>query len=113
MAFIYAVELTKVEIQSQDIGEKLTSVTREGILSAIIEFDREFPNTNDYDRWLEEENYKYALVFKNKLYPPKYIMSLVLGIPTSELMGGDSSYGVNRYFRRKRFVITQKPNLQV
>jgi hypothetical protein len=63
-------------------------VTQQAILSAIQAFDAEYPNTNDYKGWLEKGNYKYALLYKGKKYPPKHILIVATGTPWQEFGGG-------------------------
>jgi hypothetical protein len=70
------------------------TVMREEILAAMRAFDAEFPDTALYERWLEKESYKYAVTYAGRLYPPKRILSLATGIPTSQFSGGDQTNSV-------------------
>ena len=92
----------------KDMREALDDVSKHDILKAIAQFDREFPKTNDYDRWLDKRSYKYALEYEGRCYPPKKIMSMATAMPRSCFYGGWHSYGVNEYFERKDFKIILK-----
>lgn len=80
-------------------------LTRADILAALRDFDSQYPTTNDYDNWLDKDTYKYALIHNDKRYPPKYILSAVTGIPTTEFTGGQET---NRVFHALKFDIENK-----
>ena len=80
-------------------------ITREQVLEALWTFDRQFPDSNAYEDWLDKEPYKYALLYQERLYPPKHILSQITGIDTSEFNGGDQT---NRVFRQLQFEIVDK-----
>jgi hypothetical protein len=80
-------------------------VTRDAILKALNEFAALYPNTNDYDEWLEKGTYHFAIEFSGKLYPPKHILSEVLGFDTSTVEGGKQT---NRVFRALGFNVVDK-----
>ncbi len=80
-------------------------ITREMVLEALRVFDQKYPNTNNYDHWLEKSNYKFELVEKGRRYPPKYILSETRGIPTEKFGGGNQT---NQVFRDLDFVIIEK-----
>jgi hypothetical protein len=73
---------------------KRQTVTREAILAAMRRFDADYPDSNLYDRWLQKENYKYAVTHAGRVYPPKRILSLATSIPTSRFVGGDQTNNV-------------------
>jgi hypothetical protein len=80
-------------------------VTRQGILDALHEFSRHYPDTNNYARWLDNPAYKYAVEYDGRLYPPKHILSTVTGVPTAHFNGGEQT---NRVFRQLGFVVIDK-----
>ena len=83
-------------------GEK---VTRAAVISAFRKFNDAYPNTNLYDHWLEKGNYKYAVLYDGKRYPPKYILSQVTGLPTYWFSGG---WETNRVFIDLGFQVVDK-----
>jgi hypothetical protein len=80
-------------------------VTRQAILFAMQEFDRQYANPNDYENWLERESYVYCVWHDSRQYPPKHILSVVTGISTTEFSGGDQT---NRVFADLGFEVTPK-----
>ena len=85
---------------------KRTNITDQDILRTLKNFDTRYTNTNDYDSWLDKETYKYAVLYADRLYPCKYILSQAAGIPTSEFSGGEQT---NRVFRDLGFTVIDKP----
>lgn len=85
---------------------KGVTVTAEAVLAAIQDFDAQYPDTNDYDSWLDKGTYKYAIQHGDKLYPCKHILNQATGIDTSEFNGGEQT---NRVFRELGFRVIQKP----
>ena len=85
---------------------KGVEVTTHRIENALRDFDDQYPDTNEYDQWLEKKNYKYTVVWNGKRYPCKYILSLVTGIVVSDLHGGEPA---NKVFRRLGFRVVEKP----
>jgi hypothetical protein len=69
-------------------------VTREQVLAVLRDFGARYPDTNDYDRWLEKGNYKYALWYDDRAYPPKHILSEATGISTAEFSGSEQFHRV-------------------
>ncbi len=82
-------------------------ITRDQILRELAKYDVNYPNTNDYESWLNEGTYSYALKYENKLYPPKYILSQITGLPLSEFTGGKET---NQIFEQLGFAIRDKHN---
>jgi hypothetical protein len=41
-------------------------ITREDIFTAIKDFDKTYTHTNQYDNWLEKDNYKFSLTYAGK-----------------------------------------------
>jgi 5-methylcytosine-specific restriction enzyme B len=81
------------------------NITKEDIIKVLEEFDRRYPDTNDYENWLYGNQYKFALIYNGKKYPPKYILSKVSGISTDEFSGGPNT---NRIFESLGFQIESK-----
>ena len=59
------------------------AVNGETIVAAMKIYDARYPN-NDYDSWRTKETYAHAVDFNQSLYPPKYLIELVTGIPSAE-----------------------------
>ena len=85
---------------------KGVSVTAQAILTAMSVFDTKYPSTNNYDSWLDNKKYKYAVQHNRKLYPCKRILSQATAIDTSEFSGGEQT---NRVFQKLRFRVIDKP----
>ncbi len=82
------------------------TVTRDQVLKALRDFDAAYPADNDYDNWREKKIYKYAIEYGDRLYPPKHILSVLTGISTPDLSGGEQT---NRVFRQLGFKVIDKP----
>ena len=78
------------------------TVHRDTVLRAMAAFDAEYPNPNDYQSWLDNRTYLYAVVHADRPYPPKHILSEITGVPTADFTGGDVT---NRVFRELGFPI--------
>lgn len=89
-----------------DTTFKSMTVTYQSIYDTLLDFDEEFPDSGDYDQWLDKGGYKYAVEFGGRVYPPKHILSKTTGISTSEFSGGDQT---NRIFQQLGFVVIDKP----
>jgi 5-methylcytosine-specific restriction protein A len=81
-------------------------ISKDGVLAALRDFDVTYPDTNDYDGWLDKRTYKYALLHAGRLYPCKYILSSASGLALSEFSGGEQT---NSKFRRLGLEVTDKP----
>ena len=81
-------------------------VTAQDILLAINDFNSQFPDTNEYDSWLDKDTYKYAVQHEGKLYPCKHILSRATGIDTAEFGGGAQT---NNVFHKLGFRVIDKP----
>ena len=81
-------------------------ITRDDVLAALRQFDAEYPDTNDYDGWLDKATYKYALRHAGRLYPCKYILSLASGWDLDRFSGGEQT---NSKFRGLGFDVIDKP----
>lgn len=80
-------------------------ITRQAILNALHEFSAQYHDMGDYDNWLSKDNYIYAVFYDGRVYPPKHILSVVSGIPTSDFSGGEET---NRVYRRLGFEVGLK-----
>ncbi len=60
-------------------------VTRAAIVRALAFFDAAYPESNDYDGWLEKRHYRWALRVAGRLYPPKFILHLATDIPLADM----------------------------
>lgn len=81
-------------------------VTRQNVIDALRHFDSQYPNTNDYKSWLDDRRYRYALIYGDKLYPCKHILSLASGFDLGRFTGGEQT---NKVFRRLGFEVIDKP----
>lgn len=80
-------------------------VSRNDVLRVLRRFDEAYPDTNDYDQWLDKANYKFALGYGGKLYPCKYVLSEASGLHTRSFSGGEQT---NRVLRDLGFEIVRK-----
>ena len=80
-------------------------ITRENVTQVLNQFDRTYPDSNDYDNWLDSGNYRYALHYNGRRYPCKYILSEASGFSTDSFSGGEQT---NRVFRDLGFEVTRK-----
>ncbi len=63
-------------------------ITRELIVKAMQDFDQNYPDTNQYDNWLDKRQYVYAVTHGGRRYPPKYLLSKASGFSTKDFSGG-------------------------
>lgn len=84
---------------------KGTRLSRDDILRVLQRFDAEYPDTNDYDNWLDRDTYKFALHYGGKRYPCKYILSEASGHDIRSFSGGEQT---NRVLERVGFEIARK-----
>ena len=78
--------------------------TREAILGAMSRFDQELRDTTYWQKWTEDETYKYAIPYENRLYPVKKIVSLATGVAVDEFSGGDEA---NNYVEERGFSVSE------
>src|SRR5215470_5497861 len=77
---------------------KIPDTTTEALRAAMDKFDRELRSTPLWQRWQEDENYKYAIERNDQLYPVKQIVSMATGVPVGEFSGGNQANGyVEKY----------------
>lgn len=81
-------------------------IRRQDALCALAEFDAAYgDDTNAYDGWLDKGVYRYAPHVDGWLHPPKHILSMVSGMPTTDISGGEHT---NRVFRQLGFEVREK-----
>jgi hypothetical protein len=71
----------------------IPEVTREQILAALEQFDREQRDTPEWASWEERGIYRYALVHKGRHYPVKQVIALAIGGTTHGFSGGAEANG--------------------
>jgi hypothetical protein len=84
---------------------KGNQIRREDVLRALELFNNYYPSTNDYENWLENDAYIYAILLNERRYPPKHILSETSGILADEFSGGEMT---NRVFRQLGFEVGYK-----
>ena len=84
---------------------KGVQISRADVLAALADFDDRYPNSNDYDSWLEKGNYRYILRHRGAFYPPKYILHLVTGLPLDEMRSAKQR---KRVFEALGFEVVRK-----
>ena len=80
------------------------SVVRRDVEGAINQYDVKWPN-NEYDGWLHDDVYLYAISERGKIYPPKKVLGDARGLPARRLHGGKPT---NVLLRRLGFTIVCK-----
>jgi hypothetical protein len=65
------------------------NISKQDLLQAMQRFRKEYPESNDYQRWLDNRSYTYSVTHKGHLYPPKYLISLITGMKTTEFKHAD------------------------
>ena len=80
--------------------------TPEAIEQAIQEFHNKLATEESWQNWQNNSNYKFAIRYNNKLYPPKQIISMATGAPVSQFSGGEES---NRYLENLGFTVMALP----
>jgi hypothetical protein len=81
-------------------------VSSNDVLNALEAFDKQYPSSDGFENWFDSENHKFALKHGDKLYPPKFILSQITGVPRNEFSGGQQT---NSVFRDLGFDIVDKP----
>jgi 5-methylcytosine-specific restriction enzyme B len=76
----------------------IPSVSREKLLEAMEEFDKELRSTDEWSSWKQKGTYKYAIVHDGHHYPVKQIISMATGEPKSSFSGG---YEANNYVSKR------------
>jgi len=82
----------------------MPDVSREALLGAMEEFDKELRDTEEWSGWEQKGTYKYAIVHGDRRYPVKDIMGAATGEPRTNFSGG---FEANSYvFKRGLSVVT-------
>lgn len=81
------------------IGTDELTVSRDMILAAMNQYDQRH-RVSDNDSGL-----RYALIYANKSYPPKHVLSLAINRPRSSFSGGEGKRSANRVFTQLGFDI--------
>lgn len=84
------------------------TVTRQQVLDILADFRKQHSDTNDYENWLDKGSYKYSLLYDEKMYPPKHILSQATTIPTTDFNGGNQT---NSVFKQLGFTVVLKDSL--
>ena len=113
--FHYSGEFLYQQVVEESSGDKYFELIRKGkktmaipevdrdkIIEALNEFDDSLRNTIDWQGWEERSYQKYAILFEEKLYPPKKIISMATGTSVKEFSGG---YQTNSYLEKRGFEI--------
>ncbi len=85
----------------------IPDVERGEIIKALQTFDHEHRDSAHWRGWEKRKNQKYAIFYKDRLYPPKQIISLATGLHVSRFSGGEQS---NSYLRKRGFEIIFLPD---
>lgn len=76
----------------------LPSVDSQKIFNSLEQFDTELRNTDEWNDWDAKKSQVYAIDYNGRKYPPKKIVSMALGIPVSEFVGGaETNDFLNKY----------------
>jgi hypothetical protein len=79
-------------------GERFI-ITREAILTAMDRYDQQYrSHAHDAGR-------RYAIRYRDKLYPPKYVLSLAINRPRTSFSGGKGQNATNTVFANLGFEI--------
>ena len=76
----------------------IPDVSREALLGATEEFDKELRDTEEWSGWEEKGIYKYAIVHEGQHYPVKQIISMATGEPKTNFSGG---FEANAYVSKR------------
>ncbi|MEW6624398.1 MAG: hypothetical protein AB1420_14955 [Bacillota bacterium] len=94
------------ETEDKENGQKnsagIPSVSKEEILKALEDFDLSKRNTPKWIGWDKKKRQKYAILYDNKIYPPKHIVGMAAGIHSSLFNGGEQT---NSYLTKRGFEI--------
>lgn len=88
-------------------GFDKANVSTDNILKAMHEFNSKYPTSNEYDKWLNKGNYKYAVKHDGQYYPVKYLLSEATRTATSAFSGGNRA---NTILRDLGFQVVSKPS---
>lgn len=66
----------------------LPPLTRDQVLGAIAQFDRELRSEPPYLDWESNGNFEWVLTHRDGRYPIKELISLASGVPRAKFSGG-------------------------
>jgi hypothetical protein len=69
----------------------IPETTRERLVAAMEQFDREFRGNDNWSVWEDNTKYRYAISHNGQIYPVKKIISLATGAPVGSFHGGDEA----------------------
>ncbi len=81
--------------------------SREELIEAMRRFDAELRSSKRFLGWEKKQNYKYAILYNDKLYPPKEIVRLATGMTGKQLRGGIGPTDSNAYISKREFDIIE------
>lgn len=90
-----------------DIALRGATVSEASVEQAILAFDESYRDRAEYENWLENKKYKYAIAHLGRLYPPKALLSIATGLPLSDFNGGVES---NRIFQQLGYQVLSLRN---
>ena len=76
--------------------------TREQVVAALDQFDRELRPTPKWAGWDAKKAQKFVLAHAGRTYPPKQVIALATGCGVNTFSGGDET---NRFLRARGFTI--------
>lgn len=82
----------------------LPEKSRDEILKAMNQFDKDLRNRKEWKNWEQNENQLYAIEYKDRRYPVKKIISMATGVPVSTFTGGKPS---NDYIHERGFEVVK------
>jgi 5-methylcytosine-specific restriction protein A len=80
----------------------IKSVDRSAIVESLRTFDEKLRDMPEWLGWENNKAQRHAIEFEGRLYPPKKIISVAIGMPVSAFSGGAQS---NSYLRALDFTI--------
>jgi hypothetical protein len=83
----------------------ISLTTHRHILAAIRDFAAKYPNSNDYDSWLDKGNYRWAIKDGKRYCPCKWPVAKVKGIETPDI----HTHEAIRILKGCGFEIVKKP----
>lgn len=84
-------------------------ISESDILRAFVQYDEEYPDTNDYEHWLDNKRYTKALMHNGKFYPPKIIMLMAdKGRTVRNTKDFSTGQAINRFKKNHNFIIIHK-----
>lgn len=63
-------------------------ISKEQLIGAMAEFDAKFKHLPEWLNWVDNHAYKYAIFYRENIYPVKKIVSLATGVNVSDFLGG-------------------------